>query len=276
MMFRSCLEQFLYTPPAKVNIEKLSKKIKGKNVLITGASKGIGASIAYLFAKAGANLFLVARNKERLVAIKKVLEKSDVNVQIFAVDLMDLEKVKQLVQELNELSGGIDIFISNAGKSIHRSFFNSLNRFHDFERTMNLNYFAPVLLMLSLYNKNSDKQGIIVNISTVAALIFPTAKWAAYQSSKVAFDHWFRSVGAELRTKKISTISIYLPLVRTTMISPTKKYRNKAALSSKQVAMIVANKLISNKRHYKPWWAIFAQLGSVLFSGYLERYSAKL
>jgi NAD(P)-dependent dehydrogenase (short-subunit alcohol dehydrogenase family) len=170
-----------------------------------------------------------------------------------------------LIEQLHQRPKGIDIVVSNAGKSIRRSIFDSLDRFHDFGRTMNLNYFGPVQLMLSLIPDLVARQGHVINISAVNVLLAPLPMWSAYQASKTAFDQWFRTVAPELNARGVRTTSIYLPLVRTRMIEPTEAYKNMPAMQPEDVAHLICQALYSRRRTYAPWWLIVGQLASVLF-----------
>jgi short-subunit dehydrogenase len=163
------------------------------------------------------------------------------------------------------------VFVNNAGKSIRRSVFDSLDRLHDFSRTMNLNYFGPVQLLLSLIPTLVARQGQVINISAVNVLLAPAPKWAAYQASKTAFDQWFRCVGPELNARGVSTTSIYLPLVRTRMIEPTPEYKNMPAMQPEQVAQLICRAINSRRRTYGPWWLMAAQLASVVLRWPWER-----
>ena len=255
---------FLFFPFLRFNRSKLKKQLDSKTVLITGASYGIGASLAASLAETGTRLILVARTAEKLVKVKKRVEAKGAQADVFPCDLRDVEQVKALLEELHQLPSGIDIFVNNAGHSIRRSIFDSLDRLHDFTRTMNLNYFGPVQLLLSLIPVLVARQGHIINISAVNVLLAPTPKWAAYQASKTAFDQWFRCVAPELNARGVSTTTIYLPLVRTRMIEPTRAYKNMPAMQPDHVAQLVCKAIISRKRNYAPWWLVLGQLASVL------------
>ena len=165
---------------------------------------------------------------------------------------------------------GLDLLVSNAGISIMRSINNSLDRYHDFTRTMAINYFAPVQLLLSTIPLLEKNQGHIINISTINVLLIPIPYWAAYQASKSAFDTWFRSAAPELNAMGISTTSIYLPLVKTRMILPTTAYQKVPAMSPDHVAKIICKSMYTKRRNYKPWWLIFGQLASIIFRGIWE------
>ncbi len=145
----SLIESLLFLP-TWLNQEKLENAVRGKTILITGATFGIGEKLSYQLAKTDAQLILVARTEKKLKQIKLEIESVGGKVMIFPTDLTDIKSVENLLRELTNLPNGVDIVINNAGKSILRSIKDSLDRFHDFQRTMALNYFAPVQLLLGL------------------------------------------------------------------------------------------------------------------------------
>ena len=257
--------KLLFFPFLGYSRAKLLKRLAGKTVLITGASYGIGACLAERLAPTRAHLLLVARTAEKLTEVKQKIEARDGRADIFPCDLTNTLEVQGLLEKLRQLPAGIDLFINNAGKSIRRSIFDSLDRLHDFTRTMNLNYIGPVQLMLSLMPTLIARQGHVINISAVNVLLVPAPKWAAYQASKTAFDQWFRCVAPELNARGVHTTSIYLPLVRTRMIEPTKEYRNVPAMQPEEVARLICKAINACGRYYAPWWLPLAELASVLF-----------
>jgi short-subunit dehydrogenase len=206
------LECILFLPTF-FNEKKLSRNLKGKTIIITGASSGIGEELAYLLSDIDAHLILVARREEKLLTMKSVIEKGHAKVSVFKADLRNKEEMEGLLAYIHQLPEGLDVIVSNAGISINRSINHSLDRYHDFTRTMAINYFAPVKLLLSVIPLLEKNKGQVINISSVNALLIPTPYWASYQSSKSAFDTWFRSAAPELNAMGISTTSIYLPLV---------------------------------------------------------------
>lgn len=262
----SLIEHLLF-PPTYLDEKKLVESVKGKTVLITGASYGIGESLAYLLAKTGVSLVLVARTAEKLEKIKTEIEAGGAarRVTIFPVDLTKSEQIQSLLQKLLAIPGGIDIVVSNAGKSIRRPLLESLDRQHDFVRTITLNYLGPVELLLGLIPTLAENRGRIVNVSAVNVLLLPAPFWAAYQASKTAFDQWFRCAAPELQTLGIRTTSVYLPLVRTRMIEPTAEYRKLPAMSPAHVARIICRSFYARtSKNYAPWWLFFGQIASVV------------
>lgn len=260
------LECILFLPTF-FNEQKLSRKLNGKTILITGASSGIGEELAYLLSDINVHLILVARREEKLLTMKSVIEKGHAKVSVFKADLRNKGEMDGLLSYIHQLPEGLDVIVSNAGISINRSINHSLDRYHDFTRTMAINYFAPVQLLLSVIPLLEKNKGQVINISSVNALLIPTPYWAAYQASKSAFDTWFRSAAPELNAMGIATTSIYLPLVKTPMIKPTVAYQKMPAMCPNQVARIIGKSMYTKKKKYRPWWLIFGQLASVLFRG---------
>lgn len=259
------LLNFLLFYVHKPNIHRLTQRLKHKTIIITGASYGIGESLCYLLADIDCNLILVARTVDKLRELKQRLTMSKAKVDIYAADLRDQEQLDGFIKYIQNLP--VDIFINNAGKSICRPVMQSLDRQHDFERTIKLNYLTPVQLCLALIPKLQQSKGHIINVSAVNVLFAPAVNWSAYQASKTAFDQWLRSAMPELQNRQIKVSTAYLPLVKTRMIEPTKAYQNLPALQPKQAATIISYLLQTQKRQYKPWWAMIVQLASVLFNG---------
>lgn len=264
------LEKFLFFPRCRLNPAALHETVRGKTILITGASSGIGEKTAYVLAEAPVHLILVARRGEKLLAMQKEMNGKPAHVSVFRADLRNKEEMEGLLAFLHGLPGGLDLVVSNAGLSIRRSIGDSLGRYHDFTRTMAINYFAPVQLLLSVIPMLEQNKGHVIHVSTINALLLPVPHWAAYQASKSAFDTWFRSASPELNAMGISTTSIYLPLVKTPMIEPTAAYQNMPAMSADHVAAIICRAIYTKGTKYAPWWLPFGQWASILFRSSAE------
>lgn len=269
MHTKSLWEAILF-PPRSLNRSRLEAKLKGKRILITGAGSGIGEELAYQLADIECHLILVARTEAKLFQVKQNIEQKEAEVSIFPADLREPEKVKELLNFIEQLPGGLDVFVSNAGLSIKRGIKDSLDRYHDFTRTMAINYLAPVQLALSLIPLLEKNKGQIINVSTINVLLLPLPHWAAYQASKAAFDTWFRSAAGELKAMGIATSSVYLPLVRTPMILPTKEYQKLPAMSPEQAGKIVAKLIYTQRSKYRPWWLLPGQFASIACRGIWE------
>ena len=251
-------------PVFKPDFSRLAQRLHHKTIIITGASYGIGEALSYILADIDCRLILLARTTEKLQTIQHQLSAKKAQIEIFPIDLRNNEQIDHFLNHIEH--NQIDILINNAGHSIRRPIMQSLHRLHDFERTMQLNYFAPVKLCLALTPKLQQTLGQIINVSAINVLLAPTVNWAAYQASKTAFDQWLRCASAELENQNIKISTAYLPLVRTRMIEPTKLYDHVPALQPQQAATIICRLLLTRKHHYKPWWTIPAQLASVLFN----------
>jgi short-subunit dehydrogenase len=210
--------------------------LKGKTVVITGASSGIGLVTAVQVAKAGAIPVLVARGKEKLEQTKALIESQGGEAYAYPCDLSDLDAIDALTKQLAEDFEHVDYVVNNAGRSIRRSLKLSEDRFHDFERTMQLNYFGAIRLVMGLLPKmREQKSGHIVNISSIGVLTNPP-RFSAYVASKAALDAWSNVVSSELVGDGVSFTSIHMPLVRTPMIAPTKMYERFPTISPGQAA----------------------------------------
>ena len=130
--------------------DSLHDAVKGKTIMITGASSGIGEAASLQIGKAGGKLLLVARTKEKLDAVAEAVQDVGGTGFVHTCDLSDSDDVERMAREVLAQHGHVDILVNNAGKSIRRSVDRSYDRFHDYQRTMALNYFAPVKLMLDL------------------------------------------------------------------------------------------------------------------------------
>jgi acyl-CoA synthetase (AMP-forming)/AMP-acid ligase II/NAD(P)-dependent dehydrogenase (short-subunit alcohol dehydrogenase family) len=244
---------------------RLRAAVAGKTVLITGASSGIGEATAHLLAAAGARVLLVARSRDRLDQVAAAVRARGGAAEVHPADLADAAAVVALGRHLLETYGPIDVVVSNAGKSIRRSVALQYDRFHDFERTIGVNYLGPVRLLLALLPAMRQRRsGQVVDVSTFGVRVSPGPRWGAYQASKAAFDTWFRSMGVEARTDGVTTTSIYMPLVYTPMSAPTPSLRGLPGLYPAEAAGLVARAIVRRPRSIAPWWLLPAELASVL------------
>jgi short-subunit dehydrogenase len=203
----------------------MSAHIRDQVILITGASSGIGEAAAKRLAEMGAQVCLVARRRDELQRVKAQIEADGGRAAIYPADLSSEAGVDACLDAVLAEHPRIDILINNAGRSIRRTVKESLDRYHDYQRTMQLNYFAPVRMILRLLPQMFERRsGHIINVSSMAALI-PTPYYSAYSGSKSALDGFSRSLRAELVDKGIAITVINFPLVKTPMTAPTKVYR---------------------------------------------------
>jgi NAD(P)-dependent dehydrogenase (short-subunit alcohol dehydrogenase family) len=225
----------------------LSGRIKDKVVVVTGASSGIGKATALKLASAGAKVMLVARGEEKLLDTKKEIEAAGGRSWIYSADVSDMASCDALVAKVLKDHAGCDYLINNAGRSIRRGVLNSLDRFHDFERTMQLNYFGALRLIMGfLPGMVANKRGHIINISSIGVLS-NAPRFSAYVASKSALDSFAACAASEFIDKGVDFTTINMPLVRTPMIAPTKMYENVPTLSPEQAADLVVEAIV-----YKP------------------------
>jgi len=224
------------------------ENVKNKVILITGASSGIGLTVAKKMASAGAHVLLVARTQDTLQQVQTEIVQAGGKASIFPCDLSDMEAIDRVAKEIIQKVEHIDILINNAGRSIRRAVHESIDRFHDFERTMQLNYFGAVRLVLNILpHMINRKGGQIINISSIGVLANAT-RFSAYVASKAALDAFSRCLSAEVHSHKISITSIYMPLVRTPMIAPTKIYNYVPTLSPDQAADLIAYAVVKRPK----------------------------
>jgi NAD(P)-dependent dehydrogenase (short-subunit alcohol dehydrogenase family) len=240
----------------------LSGKVKNRVVMITGGSSGIGLATAHKMATAGAKVVICARGEEDLVKAKQDIEANVKNAQVFTyvADLADIASCDELVKKVSSDHGGVDILVNNAGRSIRRSIELSYDRFHDFERTMQLNYFGSLRLIMGfLPGMTSKRRGHVINISSIGVLT-NAPRFSAYVASKAALDAFSRCAASEFSDKNIHFTIINMPLVRTPMIGPTKMYDSVPTLSPEEAADLVVKAVIERPQRIATRTGIFAEI----------------
>jgi NAD(P)-dependent dehydrogenase (short-subunit alcohol dehydrogenase family) len=210
-------------------------ELAGKRILLTGASSGIGEAAAEQFARAGATVVVVARRQDLLDALAERITGAGGEALSIPCDVSDMDAVDALVADVEKRLGGIDILINNAGRSIRRPLAESLERWHDVERTMVLNYYAPLRLIRGLAPGMIERgDGHIINVSTWGVLSEASPLFAVYNASKAALSTVSRVVETEWGDKGVHSTTLYYPLVATPMIAPTKAYEGMPALTSEE------------------------------------------
>jgi NAD(P)-dependent dehydrogenase (short-subunit alcohol dehydrogenase family) len=239
----------LLTPTAWVRrhvvarVRDLPSPLAGRTVLVTGGSSGIGAATARAVARRGATVLLVARREQELVAVREEIETAGGTAYAYACDLTDGPAVDALVAEVLAEHGTVDMLVNNAGRSIRRSLALSYDRMHDFERTMAINYFAPVRLMLGLLPAmRAQRFGHVVNVLSWGVQI-KAPRFSAYLASKTALDTWTRIAGRETYADNVTFTNVRLPLVRTAMIRETHVYRRSPAKTPEEAAEVIVRAL---------------------------------
>jgi NAD(P)-dependent dehydrogenase (short-subunit alcohol dehydrogenase family) len=218
--------------------------VGGKVVLITGGSSGIGLAAAHKFAEAGAITLICGRDQNKLDVACAEAKARGYAFVAYAVDIAEQEACEEFVQQVIQQYGGVDFLINNAGRSIRRAIESSYDRFHDYERTMQLNYFGSLRVTTGfLPSMVAKRKGHVVNISSIGVLT-NAPRFSAYVASKAALDAWTRCASSEFADQGISFTTINMPLVRTPMIAPTNIYNNVPTLAPEEAADMIAQACI--------------------------------
>ena len=250
---------------------RLGEALESKVVLVTGASAGTGAAVAKRLARGGAIVLLVARRQERLEAVAQDIEDAGGTAYVHPADLADLDAAAELGTSLLERHGHVDVVVNNAGLSIRRSVELSYERFHDFDRTIRINYLGPVRLLLTLLPSMRERgDGHIVNVSTIGVQFPDAPRYTAYLASKGAFDIWLRGLAPEVRGDGVACTSMYFGLIHTAMSGATSMYRYIPGLSPERAATDVAWAVVERPATTGPLWARLGGLAADAARGAME------
>ena len=242
----------------------LSGRVKDRVIVVTGSSSGIGKATALKLAEAGARVILVARGEEKLLETKQEIDKLGGKAWIYTADVSDLASCDALVARVLKQHGVCDYLVNNAGRSIRRGVINSFDRFHDFERTMQLNYFGSLRLIMGFLPKMIEqKRGHIINISSIGVLS-NAPRFSAYVASKSALDSFSACAASEFFDKGISFTTINMPLVRTPMIAPTKMYDSIPTLTPDEAGDLVCDALRKRPKHIATRLGTFGEVSYAL------------
>ena len=239
--------------------------VAGRKVLITGASSGIGRAAAIKIAQAGGIPILVARGTEKLEEAKQEIEDLGGTAYAYSADLSRSESIEELCSRVLADHEEIDVLVNNAGRSIRRSIALSYDRFHDFERTIQLNYLGTIKLIMGLLpHMRERKAGLIVNVSSIGVQTSPP-RFSAYVASKAALDAWTRVVGSECIGDNVHFTTIHMPLVRTPMIAPTKIYDSFPTISPEEAADLICEAIRAKPKQINTRLGTFGEVSYALF-----------
>ena len=238
----------------------LRRAVADSTVVVTGASSGIGEATARMLGAAGAQTVLVARSKERLEALRHEIEAAGGRACPHPADLSDVAAVAQLVESIRTCHGDVDVLVNNAGHSIRRSIALSYNRFHDFERTIDVNYLGPVRLVLGvLPGMRERRRGHILNVSSLGVL-FSAPRFSAYLASKSAFESFLRCIAPEVRGDGVAVTNIYMPLVHTPMVEATRVYRLLPGLTAEEAGERICRAVVERPSRVAPTLGLMGRL----------------
>ena len=237
----------------------LRSQVGGRVVLVTGASSGIGKATAWKLAEAGAHVVTIAHDKEQLDEAVREFEAAGLKLHAYFGDLSDMASAEAITRQVLADHGAVDILVNNAGRSIRRAIENSFERFHDYERTMQLNYFGCLkVTMTVLPGMIQQKRGHVLNISSIGVLT-NAPRFSAYVASKSALDAWTRCAASEFADRGIHFTTINMPLVKTPMIAPTKLYDQVPTLTPEEAAGLVCDAIIHKPVRVASRLGIFGQ-----------------
>ena len=246
-------------------------RLRGKRVLITGASSGIGEAGAEAFAAEGAEVILVARRADLLDDLAGRIAEAGGTASALPCDLSDLDAVDTLAETVEHRFGGVDILVNNAGRSIRRPLAESLDRWHDVERTMQLNYFSPLRLIRGLAPGMVERgDGHIINVATWGVLSEATPLFSVYNASKAALSSVSRTLETEWARNGVHSTTLYYPLVATPMIAPTKAYQGVPALTSGEAAQWMINAARHRPVRIAPRFGVTARAIDLVAPGVLN------
>jgi NAD(P)-dependent dehydrogenase (short-subunit alcohol dehydrogenase family) len=233
--------------------------VRGKVVVITGGSSGIGLAAAERCVSAGARVIIVARDPEKLEAARAQLADRG-EVHTYACDIADYAACDGFAKAILDQFGAVDVLVNNAGRSIRRSIDLSYDRFHDFERTMQLNYFAAIRLTMALLPSMLERgNGHVVNISSIGVLS-NAPRFSGYVASKAALEAWTRCAAAEFADRGVTFTIINMPLVRTPMIAPTKIYDQMPVATPDEAADMVVEAIIARPKRIATRLGLFSEV----------------
>jgi NAD(P)-dependent dehydrogenase (short-subunit alcohol dehydrogenase family) len=214
-----------------------SVDLRGKRVVLTGASSGIGEAAAELFADEGATVVVVARRQDLLEAVAQRIKARGGSAFALPCNLSDLAAVDDLVKTVEGRIGGVDILVNNAGRSIRRPLAESLDRWHDVERTITLNYYSPLRLIRGFAPGMFEQgDGHIINVSTWGVFSEASPLFSVYNASKAALSTVSRVIETEWSDRGVQSTTLYYPLVKTPMIAPTKEFDELPAMTPREAA----------------------------------------
>jgi NAD(P)-dependent dehydrogenase (short-subunit alcohol dehydrogenase family) len=251
--------------------ETLEAAVRDRVTLITGASSGIGAVTARRVGEVGGEVVLVARGRDKLQETADAVTAAGGTAHVYPCDLTDLDAIGELAERVLTDLGRVDILVNNAGKSIRRSLELSYDRMHDYQRTMQLNYFAPVRLMLALLPGMRFRGfGTIINVSSIGVLT-RVPRFGAYIASKAALDMLCDAWQAETHSENVRFSTVHMSLVRTPMIEATTIYQRFPVLTPEQAGDVLCEAIIHRPRRVSPPFGQLASFADAMSPAIMDR-----
>ncbi len=238
----------------------LRGQVSGKVVLITGGSSGIGKAAAFKMAEAGAITLIVARDAQKLAEAVAEAAGAGWTLHPYSADIGDEAQCAELIRQVMADHGAVDVLVNNAGRSIRRGIENSFDRFHDYERTMQVNYFGSLRLTMGLLPTMLERRrGHVINISSIGVLT-NAPRFSAYVASKAALDAFTRCAASEFVDRGIEFTTINMPLEKTPMIAPAKLYDQVPTLTPDEAADLIVEAVIHRPVRIATRLGVFGQM----------------
>ena len=251
-------------------------KLSGQTIVLTGSSSGIGAEAARKLARLGATVCLLARREDQLEAVRASIIASGGVAHPCAVNLAAPEAVDAVAATLLVDHPRIDALVNNAGRSIRRSISESVDRAHDYERTMAINYFGAVRLTLTLVPRFIEQGHGHVVISASMSTQVPIPLFSAYLASKSALESFTRSLTAELGHHGVTSTVVYFPMVRTEMSTATQIYQAMPMLSAEKAANWLVKAIVDKPTRVTSLAGTMGELGMAALPGIVTKASQPL
>ena len=250
--------------------------LAGQTVVVTGASSGIGAHAARQMAKRGATVCLLARRADELEQVRDRITSAGGSAHIYPVDLTDADSADAVIKQMLADHPRIDVLVNNAARSIRRPITESLDRVHDYERTININYLAAVRLTLGLLPRFLEQGHGHVVVSTSMSTQIPIPLFSAYLASKSALESFARSLSAELGDRGITTTIVHFPMVRTEMSTATEIYQAMPMMSPRKAARWLVKAAESRPARVTSITGRFGELGMATAPGVITAVTRPL
>lgn len=247
----------------------MTKKLTGQTVVLTGASSGIGAEAARKLARLGATVCILARREDELASVAADITFAGGSVHTYPVDLTDAEQTTAVIARLLDDHDRIDALVNNAARSIRRPIAESVDRMHDFERTMAINYFASVRLTLGLLPRFLEQGHGHVVISSSMSTQIPIPLFSAYLASKSALESFIRSLVAEQGSAGISATTVHFPMVRTEMSGQTAIYQAMPMMSADKAANWIVKAIVDKPTRISSLHGTISEIGMAATPGIL-------